>query len=202
MFHSRHLNSKINKLHERALQIVHKNPNLTFQQLLNLDKTHCMHHRNLQKLAVEMFKVSKKLVPATIQEPFHIYDNIYNLRGQRCWHSHNVRTVVFGTESFTYPGQKTWHLLLDSIRKSETLNEFKAKIKQHQLVAHADYAKHTDITSVLFNLYLSLSLSLSHTPSSANAFQTAPGERSNGSPLYRAQVEYTDGRNDIYRDDV
>ena len=38
MFHSRQLNSKINKLHERALRIVHKNPNLTFQQLLNLDK--------------------------------------------------------------------------------------------------------------------------------------------------------------------
>ena len=55
MFHSRQLNSKINKLHERALRIVHKNPNLTFQQLLNLDKTHCIHHRNLQKLAVEMF---------------------------------------------------------------------------------------------------------------------------------------------------
>ena len=68
MFHSRQLNSKINKLHERALRVVHKNPNLTFQQLLNLDKTHCIHHRNLQKPAVEMFKVSKKLVPAPIQE--------------------------------------------------------------------------------------------------------------------------------------
>ena len=68
MFHSRQLNSKINQLHERALRIVHKNPNLTFQQLLNLDKTHCIHHRNLQKLAVEMFKVSKKLVPAPIQD--------------------------------------------------------------------------------------------------------------------------------------
>ena len=38
MFHSRQLNSNLNKLHERALRIVHKNPNLTFLQLLNLDK--------------------------------------------------------------------------------------------------------------------------------------------------------------------
>ena len=128
MFHSRQLNSKMNKLHERALRIVHKNPNLTVQLLLNLDKTHCIHNRNLQKLAVEMFKVSKKLVPAPIQELFPIYDNIYNLRSQRCWQSH-VRTVGFGTESFTYRGQKTWHLLPESIRKSETLIEFKAKIK-------------------------------------------------------------------------
>ena len=69
MFHSRQLNSKINKLHGRALRIVHKNPNLTFQQLLNLDKTHCIHHRNLQKLAVEMFKVSKNLY-------LHQYKNV------------------------------------------------------------------------------------------------------------------------------
>ena len=68
-----------------------------------------------------MFKVSKKLVPAPIQELFPIYDNIYNLRSQMCWQSHNVRTVGFGTESFSYRGQKTWHLP-ESIRKSETLN--------------------------------------------------------------------------------
>ena len=38
MFHSRQQNSKINKLQERALRIVYKNPNLPFQQLLDLDK--------------------------------------------------------------------------------------------------------------------------------------------------------------------
>ena len=80
MFHSRQQNSKIKKLHERALRIVHRNPNLTFQQLLNLDKTHCIHHRNLQKLAVEMFKMSKKLVPAPIQELVPIYE-IFGAKG-------------------------------------------------------------------------------------------------------------------------
>ena len=77
-----------------------------------------------------MFKVSKNLVPAPIQELFPIYDNIYNLRSQRCWQSHNVRTVGFGTESFTYRGKKNMAPSPESIRKSETLNEFKAKIKQ------------------------------------------------------------------------
>ena len=91
MFHSRQLNSKINKLHEGALRIVYKKPNFTFQQLLDLDKTHCIHHRNLQKLAVEMYKVSKKLVPAPRQELFPTYENTYNLRSQRCEKLHNVR---------------------------------------------------------------------------------------------------------------
>ena len=48
MFHSRKLNNRINKLHERALRIVYKKPNLDFQDLLVLDKAFCVHHRNLQ----------------------------------------------------------------------------------------------------------------------------------------------------------
>ena len=146
MFHSRQLNSKINKLQERALRIVHKNPNLT---LLDLDKTHCIPHRNLQKLAVEMYNASKKLVRAPIQDLFPTYENTYN---HGCWKSHNVRTVGFGTETFTYRGHKTWHLLPDFIRNSQTLKEFKAKIKHWTPApAHADYAKHLYITLVLFN---------------------------------------------------
>ena len=52
MFHTRILNNKINKLHERALRIVYKNSNLSFQELLELDGSFFIHHRNLQKLAV------------------------------------------------------------------------------------------------------------------------------------------------------
>ena len=36
MFHSRLLNAKINKLHERALRIVYKDQKLTFEQLTSL----------------------------------------------------------------------------------------------------------------------------------------------------------------------
>ena len=48
MFHSRKLNNRINKLHERALKIVYKNPSLNFQDLLALGKSFCIHHRNLK----------------------------------------------------------------------------------------------------------------------------------------------------------
>ena len=37
MFHNRTLNNKINRLYERALRIVYKNENLTFQELLDKD---------------------------------------------------------------------------------------------------------------------------------------------------------------------
>ena len=63
MFHSRTLNNKINKLHERALKIVYKNDKLTFDELLELDNSVTVHHRNLQKLAIEMYKVKKWSLP-------------------------------------------------------------------------------------------------------------------------------------------
>ena len=53
MFHSRALNPKIDKLHERALRLVYKNDSLTFQDLLKLDNSFTVHERNLQKLATE-----------------------------------------------------------------------------------------------------------------------------------------------------
>ena len=70
MFHSRELNRKINKLHERALRVVYNNSDLTFQQLLEKDESFTIHERNLQKLAVEMYKVTHNLCPKPFQELF------------------------------------------------------------------------------------------------------------------------------------
>ena len=48
MFHSRTLNNKINKLHDRALRLVYKGDKLSFQQLLWIIHF-STYHRNLQK---------------------------------------------------------------------------------------------------------------------------------------------------------
>ena len=48
MFHSRKLNNKINKLHERALRIVYKDDYSTFNDLLAKDGSCTIHHHNLQ----------------------------------------------------------------------------------------------------------------------------------------------------------
>ena len=54
MFHSRTLNNRINSMHERALRLVYKHSNLTFEELLRKDNSFSIHHRNLQKLATEI----------------------------------------------------------------------------------------------------------------------------------------------------
>ena len=130
MFHSRQLNNKINKLHERTLRLVYKNPNLSFQELLTLDNSFCIHHRNLQKLTIEMYKAKNKICPTLFQELFPSYENPYNLRNNRCWQPINVRTEGYGTETLLFRGEKTWQLLPQAIKNAESLSSFKNQVKK------------------------------------------------------------------------
>ena len=54
MFHDRHMNNKINKLHERSLRIVYKDDISSFEELLLKDGSLSTHHRNIHALAIEI----------------------------------------------------------------------------------------------------------------------------------------------------
>ena len=56
MFHSRTLNNKINRLHEKALRIVYSDYKSSFCELLKKDKSFSIHHKNIQSLATEIYK--------------------------------------------------------------------------------------------------------------------------------------------------
>ena len=57
MFHSRRLNNRINNIQERALRIIYQDHTASFTDLLAKDNSLTIHHKNLQKLVTEMFKV-------------------------------------------------------------------------------------------------------------------------------------------------
>ena len=78
MFHSRALNNRINKLHERGLRLVYKDTHLTFDELLRKDNSFTIHHRNLQKLATEMYKIHKNLSPSIMRSGFPERSMTYN----------------------------------------------------------------------------------------------------------------------------
>ena len=130
MFHNRTLNNKINKLHERALRLVYKNDDVTFQELLALDNSVTIHQKNLQRLAIEMFKVKNKISPLPIQELFKEHVNSYDLREKRCWEISKARTVHFGTETIRFRGPIIWEMLPTDIKESNNLQEFKTKVKK------------------------------------------------------------------------
>ena len=57
MFHSRKLNNKISKLHERCLRIVYNNNTSSYEDLLEIDNSVSIYIRNLQALAIELYKI-------------------------------------------------------------------------------------------------------------------------------------------------
>ncbi len=130
MFHSRKLNNLINRIHERALRIVYKDHNSTFQELLNKDNSVSIHHRNLQKLVTEMYKVKNNLSPSIMKDVFKERNSPYGLRNNCTWTSSNIRTVYNGTETISFRGPKTWQLLPENIKEAKSLYDFKNSVKK------------------------------------------------------------------------
>ena len=129
MFHGRTLNNRINRLHERGLRLVYKNSDLSFEELLRKDNSFTIHHRNLQKLATEMYKAHNDLSPSSLNLIFPKREIHYNLRNKNPFNSNNIHTVFNGTETISYRGPKTWELVPDDIKTSKSLAEFKSKIR-------------------------------------------------------------------------
>ena len=66
IIHSKGLNNKINHIHERALRIVYKDflqKTSSFEGLLAKYKSVRIYNRNLQHLAIEIFKVKMGISP-------------------------------------------------------------------------------------------------------------------------------------------
>ena len=124
MCHSRGLNVRINKLHERALRLVYKEKNLTFEQLLEKDNAFTIHERNLQKLAIEMYKVKNDLCPKTMKDLF-----VLKTSGNDDFTLPKAKTVNRGLETIRYRGPKTWKLVPEDIKEVKSLAEFKEKIR-------------------------------------------------------------------------
>ena len=69
MFHSRNLNSKINRMHEKCLRIVYNDNTSSYKELLEIDNSVSVHHRNIQILATELYKIVNGLSPDIMSFP-------------------------------------------------------------------------------------------------------------------------------------
>ena len=90
MCHTRSKNHKINLFHESCLRIIYCDKNSTFEELLDKDGFVMKYKRNLQFLAIEMFKVpkisastiftkySKKKIKKKMSKIFIIYETQLN----------------------------------------------------------------------------------------------------------------------------
>ena len=81
MFHSRCLDNKINRLHERYFKMIYNDKISNFEELLNKDNSVSIHYNNIHTLAIEMYKVTNDMPPDIMNEVFKLRNTPhYNLR--------------------------------------------------------------------------------------------------------------------------
>ena len=107
---------------------------MSLLDLLEKQGSVALHHRNLRIIATGMIMVFKEISPELIKEVFHSYSrsNI-NLRQAPTFYSRHIDCVHYGENSLVFLGLKVWELVLIEIRSSNSLTEFKRKIKQSNL---------------------------------------------------------------------
>ena len=136
MFHSRGINTTINNLHFRALRMIYQDQTSSFDEILRKDGSVTIHHRNLQILVTEMFKVTKGISPAFMEQVFPRNFTITtecvsaNTRPQSAFYnSDNPKKVNSGIETLRCLGPKIWDMVPSKLKNIEMLSLFKTKIK-------------------------------------------------------------------------
>ena len=128
--HSRTLNNRINKLHERCLRGIYNDTTSAFQKLIDKDKSDSIHNRNEQVLETEMYKAAKELSPKIFTNAFKSrnWPND-NLRHITCFKMPLVNSEYNGAESIALLVPKIWELIPEEVKQKESLNTFKVAIK-------------------------------------------------------------------------
>ena len=83
----------INCLHERAFRMIYENSPSSFDTLVEKDMSFSVHDRNIQPLALEMYKVTKGLAPTAISGLFLQCSNNRYTRSQSDSSIPQVNTV-------------------------------------------------------------------------------------------------------------
>ena len=76
MFYRIGINIKVNNLHYWVMYLVYQDYNSSFEELLLNDNSVTIHQRNLQSLAIKMFKVKCGIEPMFMCEIFSLTKNL------------------------------------------------------------------------------------------------------------------------------
>ena len=122
MFCSRSCNNKINKLQETALRLVNDDYESSFDVLLNKNKLFSIHHQNIQKLMIEVYKSLNK------PSPDNYFDSLFTLKRrqdplQNYLLVPSVKTVTKGKDSAKYLEAVTWNSIPSHIRQQDSLEK-------------------------------------------------------------------------------
>ena len=109
---------------------MHKGNISSFEELLKTDKSFCIHHRNIQSLAIGLFKVKNNLCNKIMGDIFETRNLHYNLRSQIHFIRTSVNNSSFGLSTLKYLTTKIWDIVPYEIKSVGNINLYKKKNKK------------------------------------------------------------------------
>ena len=81
-----------------SLRTVYNDTRSTFQELLQRIRSVSIHHKNIQTLTTEVFKVVNNICPPIMKTFSHFRENSYNIRKFQKIRQQKVRAIRYGLE--------------------------------------------------------------------------------------------------------
>ena len=92
MMHSRKPNNKINRLHERCLRVTYNDVLSSFGELLERDYSVSVHNRNIQCLAIELYKIFNGIYSDIMNDVFPLSaSSNYDIRSRHTFTTRSVK---------------------------------------------------------------------------------------------------------------
>ena len=131
MFCSKTLQNKINQIQKRALHIVHNEPNLNLDKLVELDKSTTVHIKNRITLLTEVYKTTSGENAIFMNKILNQKKQYYNLRITNLLSFPNVIGSKYGTNTFVFRATHLWNQVPDSVKNEPNAKCFKAKLTRN-----------------------------------------------------------------------
>ena len=135
MSHSRRTNNKINGLHEKALIIVYDDDVSFFHQLLAQAESFCIHHQNIQRLSIEIYKAFHDISGNSLKELFAKRESTTSLRSKPELVIPSVNSILKVKNALRNFGSVIWNSLPTEIREDHSILSFVTKRKQWKSIA-------------------------------------------------------------------
>ena len=120
----------INKTHERALRIVLNDNISDFETMLRNMNDITIHHRNIQTLMIEFFKIKHDLATPVMDSVLNRRTICYNFRNLQEFHSERKRTMFYGLETISYRAPQLWTIFPEEFKQRNTISLFKSDIRE------------------------------------------------------------------------
>ena len=111
MFTARYLNNALNNVHERALRLIYNYHEKSFNSILTENNLKTIYQKNLEFLAIEIYKFQNGLSPSIMNDKFQELS------------TSTKNTVNFGTETISYRGPQLRNLIPDNIKLEPTFKK-------------------------------------------------------------------------------